>query len=90
MLPDKHCRDWVNSVVEFQFPEIARRMKACVAAHEQQHNVICRFGMFWNLCINAPLFEKGVDEVICKAHCDAKNGGVLVCAVFVYYFGEGQ
>lgn len=79
----------MNRVVEMQFPKIAARMRQCVQVIEEEHHIKCDFGLFWNLCINAPLFDKGINNVVCDAHCDSKNGGVLVCAVLVYYFGEG-
>ena len=71
------------------FPGVAECVETSAAWHEENHGIKPLFGVFWNLCINAPLFDKGINNVVCDAHCDSKNGGVLVCAVLVYYFGEG-
>lgn len=81
--------EWVSGVLRQQFPGVAGRLERGIKRNKDLYGVDCQFGLFYNLCVNAPLPDKGVHDVICKAHCDSKNGAVLVCAVLVYYYGEG-
>ena len=48
------------------------------------------FEPFWNFCINAPIYEEGINNVFTVPHTDAKNGALLVCAIFTYYYGTGE
>lgn len=46
------------------------------------------FGLWLNFCANSPVPEEGIYDVCCVPHVDAKNGALLVCAVFVYANGK--
>jgi hypothetical protein len=70
-----------------QFPAIAVRLEHCVRVINAKYGFTTPFGLFWNLCINAPVGP--VQNVCCDAHVDSKNGALLMCAVFVYYYGQG-
>ncbi|KAI0083089.1 hypothetical protein BDY19DRAFT_998859 [Irpex rosettiformis] len=81
--------NWVNSVLEEHFPELTKRM------HEDMETLCNKYGLpkspygyFWNFCINSLVSEEGILDVFCLPHADAHNGAILVCAVFVYYYGQ--
>lgn len=44
------------------------------------------YGLFWNFCVNAPAGK--IRNVFCTPHTDSKNGAILLCTVFVYYYGD--
>ncbi|KAI0075584.1 hypothetical protein K474DRAFT_1676236, partial [Panus rudis PR-1116 ss-1] len=78
----------INRLLELYFPEIALRMRQVNAIILRKYGFKAPFGYFWNFCINAPLASEGIHRVFCRPHIDAENGALLVCAVFVYYYGK--
>ncbi|KAI0072893.1 hypothetical protein K474DRAFT_1700686 [Panus rudis PR-1116 ss-1] len=78
----------VNHLVDLYFPEIAKRMKEVNLSIERQYGYKCPFGYFWTFCINSPRPWEGIHRVKCRPHVDAQNGALMVCAVFVYYYGK--
>ncbi|KAI0089958.1 hypothetical protein BDY19DRAFT_992900 [Irpex rosettiformis] len=81
--------NWVNSVLEEQFPELAKRMRDDMESLCKKYELPkSPYGHFWNFCINSPVSEDGIQDVFCLPHADAHNGAILVCAVFVYYYGH--
>ena len=46
------------------------------------------FGLWLNFCVNSPLPQHGIHNVVCDPHVDGKNGAMLVCVVFVYASDE--
>ncbi|KAI0072119.1 hypothetical protein K474DRAFT_452056 [Panus rudis PR-1116 ss-1] len=78
----------INRLLELFFPKIAQRMKDVNYQIKRKYGYISPFGYFWNFCINAPLSSEGIHRVFCQPHIDAENGALLVCAVFVYYYGK--
>lgn len=68
---------------------MATRMERGQAAISEKYSLpLGRFGLFHNFCINSPVFEEGLCDVFCDPHTDAKNAAILVCVVFVYYYGN--
>lgn len=68
-------------MVKLMFPGVAKRFEESLAYHEREYGIRPIFGLFWNLCINAPFL--GQKRVHCRPHADAKNI-VGVCALVVY------
>lgn len=66
---------------------MAARMEAINKKVKERFGLDPMFDLFWNFCVNAPY--PGVPEVKCRPHVDAMNGAILLCAVLVYYIGEG-
>lgn len=78
----------MNDVLKKRWPNLAEHMaddmkKVC----ERYGLETSPFGHFWNFCVNSPMPSERVHNVLCKPHIDAKNGTLLVCAIFVYYYG---
>lgn len=80
-----YSRSYVSDVVFQAFPDVARRLQNCVQILKERYNLPNNFGLFWNFCINAP--RAPATSVKCSPHVDSKSGALLVCAVFVYYYG---
>ncbi|KAI0072810.1 hypothetical protein K474DRAFT_327802 [Panus rudis PR-1116 ss-1] len=76
-------------LLELFFPQMALRIKEANARIKAEYGFDCPFIYWWNLCINAPLPSEGIHRVMCRPHVDSKNGALLLCAVFVYYYGKG-
>lgn len=78
----------MSAIVREHFPQLAARMQHCVDEVSKKYSIPkSPFGLFWNYCINTPIFEEGIKNVFCAPHIDAQNGALLVCAVFVFYYG---
>ncbi|KAI0080985.1 hypothetical protein K474DRAFT_1704272 [Panus rudis PR-1116 ss-1] len=75
-------------LLELFFPQMASRIKKENARIKAEYGFDCPFIYWWNLCINAPLPSEGIHRVMCRPHVDSKNGALLLCAVFVYYYGK--
>lgn len=60
---------WVRSIVQQYFPEIYKRMVEDMDAVCRKHGLEKPpFHPFWNFCINSPLFEEKIQNVICRPH----------------------
>ncbi|KAI0076225.1 hypothetical protein K474DRAFT_1708400 [Panus rudis PR-1116 ss-1] len=75
-------------LLELYFPRIVARMLEVNARIKAEYGLDCPFIYWWNLCINAPIPSEGIHRVMCRPHVDAQNGALLLCAVFVYYYGK--
>lgn len=85
----KFCASgFVSAAVATHYPAMAARMEQINEKLADKFGKSPEFGLFWNFCVNAPYEE--VRDVICRPHVDAMNGAVLLCAVFVFYIGEGE
>lgn len=64
-------------------------MERCAGSIKKKYDISTgRFGLFFNFCINSPVFKELQFDVFTLPHSDAKNGALLVCVVMVYYFGN--
>ena len=76
-------------MLDEHYPELAKRMQEDMATLREKYQVPkSPYGYFWNFCINSPVSEEGIQDVFCLPHSDAHNGAIMVCAVFVYYYGH--
>ena len=76
-------------MVEEHFPELAKRMRDDMKTIRSKFGLPqSPYGLFWNFCINSPVSQEGIRDVFCLPHVDAHNGAIMVCAVFVYYYGH--
>lgn len=75
------CSNFVTSIVQQKFPGFAKRFLASADWHFERYGIRPLFGLFWNVCINAPF--PGQKRVHCLPHADYKNI-VGVCVVGVY------
>ena len=71
------------------FPAIAKRLENAIKVVQDKYGLSStRYGLFFNFCINSPVFEEGMHDVFTLPHSDAKNAAIMVCVVMVYYFGN--
>lgn len=78
-----------SSLVREHFPAIAKRLeKAKQVIYDKYGLVTDRYGLFFNFCINSPVFDEQMYDVFTLPHSDAKNAAIMVCVVMVYYFGN--
>ena len=59
---------------------MAARVRMCA----EKLGITPLFGNFFNFCVNAPRYDKGIRRVNCFPHVDWKNLAIFVCIVFVY------
>ncbi|KAJ7819234.1 hypothetical protein B0H13DRAFT_1738745 [Mycena leptocephala] len=71
----------VSTVVETVFPGVAARFKSDAKFHKERYNIEPRFGLFWNLCLNA--WFRGQRRIHCGPHADRKNQ-IGVCLLLIY------
>ena len=72
------------------FPEMYSKAVAENKRLKEKYDLEPKFGIFWNFCLNGPVYGEGINDVICEPHVDAKNGAIMLCAVLVFYIGKGE
>ena len=83
------CRGHVNRCIEIHLPELWKRILKENIELEHKYGIKPEFGQFWNFCVNGPWPAEDVKHVMCKPHVDSRNGAMMLCAVMVFYIGEG-
>ncbi|KAI0072403.1 hypothetical protein K474DRAFT_1678701, partial [Panus rudis PR-1116 ss-1] len=74
--------------LELYFPVLAAFMRRSNHSIALKYGYECPFIYWWSLCINTPIPSEGIHRVMCRPHVDSQNGALLLCAVFVYYYGR--
>lgn len=73
----------VTSLLITYFPGVAKWYHNCAEAMQKHYGIRPLFGLFWNLCVNAPWPVTNKPGVICGPHADRKNVPAI-CALFTY------
>lgn len=74
--------NFVNNCLKIYAPGCAKRFQRCADFHSKKYGIRPPFGLYWNLCINAP-FHGQRKRVHLKWHADRKNIAGGHCGVFV-------
>ena len=75
----------LTDIIERNFPFLAERMHNNKAWHLKHTGFEPDFGLFWNLCVNAPSPQVGVERCISAPHADSKNVAALFCALLAFW-----
>lgn len=81
---------WVNICLIETYPAIAKRYQHSVNFYSKAYGIKAHHGLFWNFCLNAPVFESNQTRVHTVPHIDKKNLAGGVCGVFIYCFNQSK